>query len=181
MSHQLKCLEGFVGIRQRIAGTGNAEHGHLRNVRGNGEHFFSCLLRRQPFTHNSRPRFIRAIVLAVAVVALNVAGWRHGHMHARIVVVRFFAVAGMVLHLLPYLRRQIALSRGRAATGLAACALRTTSRFVRSPERAGCITCNCATAFRVPSSIASPMVLECPDCGCCKDLLQLKRQSGSCR
>src|SRR6516225_3996777 len=58
------------------------------------------------------------IVLAIAVVALDVAGWRDRHMHARVVVMGFLAVAGVVLHLLPDLGRQVALPRRRSAARL---------------------------------------------------------------
>jgi hypothetical protein len=78
------------------------------------------LLRGQLLADHAGPRFIGAIVFAVTVVALDVAGWRNRHMHARVVVMGFLAVTGVVLHLLPDLGRQVALTRCRSAARLAA-------------------------------------------------------------
>ena len=89
------------------------------------------LLRRQLLADHAGARFVGAVVLAIAVVALDVAGRRDRDMHAGEVVMRLLAVAGMVLHLLPDLRRQVALARGRAAAGLAAAALAAAAGLLR--------------------------------------------------
>ena len=117
---QLEGLEGLGRIGQRIAGAGDAEHRHLRYGRGDREHFFGGLFRRQLLRDDAGPRLIGAIILAVAIVALDVAGGRHGDMHARIMVVRLLAVAGMVLDLLPDLGRHVLGPVARAAARLAA-------------------------------------------------------------
>ena len=117
---QLEGLEGLFRIGERVAGASDSEHGHLRNGGGDRQHLLGGLLRGQLLADHAGPRFIGAIVFAIAVVALDVAGWRNRHMHARVVVMRFLAVAGMVLDLLPDLGRQIALTRRRSAACLAA-------------------------------------------------------------
>src|SRR6266536_1233853 len=120
LRNQLECLEGLLRIGQGIAGPGDAEHRHLRDGGSNGKNFLCCLFRSEFFADHAGARLIGAVVLAVAVVALNVAGRRHGNVHARVMMVRFLAVAGMILDLLPDLRRQVALACRGAATGLAA-------------------------------------------------------------
>src|ERR1019366_9033973 len=120
---QFERLESLFGIRQRVAGAGNAEHRHLWNRGSDSQHLLRGLFRRQLLTDDTGPRFVGAVVLAVAVVALNIAGRGHRNMHARIVMVSLFAVAGMVLDLLPNLGGEIVLTRTGAATGLAAAAM----------------------------------------------------------
>ena len=93
--------EGPRRIGQRIAGAGNPQHRHLRDCRCHGERLLHRLFRRQQFGNHAGARLIRAVVLAVAVVALDVARRRHRRMHAREVVMRGLGVARMVLHLAP--------------------------------------------------------------------------------
>ena len=119
---QIEGLEGLFRIGQRIARTRDAQHRHLRNGRGHRQNFLRRLLGRELLAHHAGARLIGAIIFAVAVIALDVARRRDRHMHARVMMMRFLAVAGMVLDLLPDIRRQIALARGRAATRLAAAA-----------------------------------------------------------
>ena len=108
---QLEGLEGLFGIGERIAGAGDAKHRHLRDCRRNGEHLLRRLLGGQFFADHAGTRLIRAIVFAITIVALDVTRRRDSDMHTRIMMVRFFAVAGMVLDLLPDVGRQIALAR----------------------------------------------------------------------
>ncbi len=121
---QLEGLEGLLRIGERIARAGDAEHRHLRNGGGDGQHLLRGLLGRQLLADDAGTRFVGAIIFAVAVVALDVAGRRHRHVHARIMMMRLFAVAGMVLDLLPNLGRQVALPGARTAARLAAAARR---------------------------------------------------------
>ena len=100
-------IEGLLRVRQRIAGTGDAQHRHLRNFGGDRQHFLHRLVGRQLLRHHAGARFVGAVVLAVAVIALDVAGRRHGDVHARVVVVRLLGIAGMVFHLLPDFRRHV--------------------------------------------------------------------------
>ena len=119
---QLEGLEGLLRIGERIAGAGDAEHRHLRDGRGDGEHLLRGLLGRQLLADDAGTRFIGAIIFAIAVVALDVAGRRDRDVHARVVVMRLFAVAGMVLDLVPDLGGQVVLAGARAAARLAAAA-----------------------------------------------------------
>jgi hypothetical protein len=85
-------------------------------VGGHGQHLLHRLRRRQQFGNDARTRFVGAVVLAVAVVALDVAGRRHGDVHAREVVMRLFRIAGVVLHLGADVVGQMAQGvRGRTA------------------------------------------------------------------
>ena len=102
---QFEGLEGLRRIGQRVAGAGDAEHRHLRNGRGHRHHLLDRLFGRQALGDHAGAALVGAVVLAVAVVALDVAGRRHRDVHAGVVVVRLFGVAGMVLHLLPDFRR----------------------------------------------------------------------------
>jgi len=77
----------------------------------------------QLLADDAETAFVGAVILAVTVVALNVAGRSHRNMHAGVIVVSLFTVAGMVLDLLPDLRRKITLAGARAATRLSAAAL----------------------------------------------------------
>jgi hypothetical protein len=116
-------VEGLLRVGQRIAGAGDAEHRHLRNLAGHGQHLLDGLLGRE-LLRLTPGRDRSAVVLAVAVVALDVAGGRHGHVHARVVVVRLFRVARVVLDLLPDLGRHVVGAARRAAARLAVAALR---------------------------------------------------------
>ena len=70
--------------------------------------------------HDAGTAFVGAIIFAVAVVALDVARRRDRHMHAReIMMVGFFGIAGMVLHLVPDFGGHVVRAVGGAATGLA--------------------------------------------------------------
>ncbi len=119
LRHKLEGLEGLGRICQRIARTRDAQHRHLRDGGRDRQRLLRGLLRRQPLAHHAWAGFVGAVVFAVAVIALDVACGRHGHMHACIVVVRLLAIAGMVLDLLPDFRRQIALPCAGTAARLA--------------------------------------------------------------
>ena len=125
LRNQLEGLEGLFGIGERVAGAGDAENSHLRDCRRNGEHFLRRLLGSQFFTDDAGARLVRAIVFAITIIALDVTRRRNRDMHTRIMMVRLFAIAGMVLDLFPDFGRQIALTRAGTATRLAAPALRT--------------------------------------------------------
>ena len=60
-------------VRERVAGAGDADDGELRHLGGDGEHLAHRLLRREPLGDHAGPALVRAVVLAVAVVALDVA------------------------------------------------------------------------------------------------------------
>ena len=116
-------LEGATGVGQGIAGSGDAEHRHLRNLRRDGLDLLEGLVGGEQLGHHARPRFVGAVVLAVAVVALDVAGRRHRHVHAGEVVVGVLGVARVILHLGADLVREVgerircaAAAAGRAAT-----------------------------------------------------------------
>ncbi len=117
-------------------------------VRGDGEHLFRRLFRRQLFADHAGTRFIGAIIFAIAVIALDVAGGRHGDMHARIMMMRLFAVAGMVLHLLPDFGRHVL----RPVAGAAA---RLARRRPKVPQPLCSATC-CITASRSTPAPISP-------------------------
>ena len=102
-----KVLKVFSGLASGSPGPAIAKHRHLRNRRGDREHLFRRLFGRQLLADHAGARFIGAIIFAIAVIALDVAGRRHGDMHAGVVMMRFLAVARMVLHLLPDFRRKI--------------------------------------------------------------------------
>ncbi|MNZ34030.1 hypothetical protein D3C78_514000 [compost metagenome] len=110
-------LEGALRVGQGIAGTGDAEHGHLRDGRRHRLDLPHRLQRVEHFGDHAGARLVGAVVLAVAVVALDVAGRRHRHVHAGEVVVGFFRVAGVVVHLLADMFRQLGKLIVRAAAG----------------------------------------------------------------
>ncbi len=119
LRHEFEGLEGLGRVRERIARPGDAKHRHPRDGGGDRQRLFHRLLWRQPLAHHAGAGLVGAIVFAVAVVALDVAGRRYGHVHARIMVVGLLAVAGVVFDLLPDFRRQIGLRRTRPAACLA--------------------------------------------------------------
>jgi hypothetical protein len=94
-------LEGLGRVGERVARSGDAQHRHLRDLAGHGQHLLDGLVGRELLRDHARARLVGAVVLAVAVVALDVAGRGHGHVHAGVVVVGFLGVAGVVLDLLP--------------------------------------------------------------------------------
>ena len=82
-------------------------------------HLLDRLVRRQQLGNDARAGFVRAVVLAVAVIALDVAGRGDGHVHAGEVVVHFFRVAGVILDLGANVVGQVGegVRRGAAAAG----------------------------------------------------------------
>ena len=92
-------LERAFGVGERVAGAGDAEHGHLRNLRGDRHGLLHRLVRREQFRHHAGAGFVGAVVFAVAVMALDVAGRGHRHMHAGEIMVGIFRVTGVVVHL----------------------------------------------------------------------------------
>lgn len=90
LADQAEGFEGLLRIGQRIAWPGNAQYGHLRDGAGDGEHFLRGLLGGQPFGNDTGAAFIRAVILAVTIVALDVAGRRHRHMHTGVMMVGLF-------------------------------------------------------------------------------------------
>ncbi|OIQ77205.1 hypothetical protein GALL_411010 [mine drainage metagenome] len=112
-------LEGLGRVGQRVTRAGNSQHRHLRNLAGHGQHLFHRLIRGELLRHHAGARLVRTVVLAVAVVALDVAGRRHGHVHAGVMVMRLLGVAGVVLDLVPDLGRHVVRAARRAAARLA--------------------------------------------------------------
>ena len=106
--------EGPLRVGQRVAGAGNAQHGHLRDRGGDGHRLFHRLLGRQQFGDDAGPRFVGAVVFAIAVMTLNVAGRGDGHVHAGEVVVGLLRIAGMIENPLPDRFGQVAQLIGRA-------------------------------------------------------------------
>jgi len=118
LGDELESLEGLLGIGQGIARAGDAKYRHLWNGGSHREHLFRSLFRRELLAHHAGARFIGAIILAVAVVALDVAGRRDSDVHARVMVMRFLAITGMVLHLLPDFGVHVLGPVGRTAARL---------------------------------------------------------------
>ncbi len=113
----LESLESAARVGQGVSRSGDAEYRHLRNLGGNGEYLLDRLIRRQQLGDDARTGFVRAVILAVAVIALNVAGRRHGDVHAGEVVVCLLGITGMVLYLGTDVIRQVGQTiRRRAAT-----------------------------------------------------------------
>lgn len=100
---------GCFRIGQGMAGAGDAEHSQLRNSGGYREQLSRRLLRSELVTTNIRTRFIGAVVLTIAVVALNIASRRDRDMDASVMMMNFFAIAGMSPNFVPDFERQIAL------------------------------------------------------------------------
>jgi hypothetical protein len=112
-------VEGLLRIGQSVAGAGNAEHGHLGNLAGHGQHLLHRLIGGELLADHTRAALVTAVVLAIAVVALDVAGRRHCHVHTGKVVVGFFRVTGMVLDLVPDLGGHVVGATRRTTAGLA--------------------------------------------------------------
>ncbi len=117
-----KVLKVFAGLASGSPGPGDSQHGHLRDRRRDGQNFLGRLFGRQLFADDAGARLIGAIIFAIAIVALNVAGGRDRDMHAGVMVMRLLAVARVVLHLLPHFGSHIGRAGGRAAARLAASA-----------------------------------------------------------
>ena len=96
-------LDRLLGAgREAVAWAGDADHGKLRDLGGDREDFADGLFGGQLLADDAGTAFVGAVILAVTVVALDVAGRSHRDMHAGVVVVSLFTVAGMVLDLLPH-------------------------------------------------------------------------------
>lgn len=100
---------GCFRIGQGMAGAGDTEHSQLWNSGGYREQLSRRLLRSELVTTNIRTRFIGAVVLTIAVVALNIASRRDRDMDASVMMMNFFAIAGMSPNFVPDFERQIAL------------------------------------------------------------------------
>lgn len=57
------------------------------------------MIRGEQFGHHAGGGFVGTVVLAVAIVALDVAGRGDRNVHPRVMVVRLFGVARVVMHL----------------------------------------------------------------------------------
>ncbi len=116
-----KVLKVFSGLASGSPGPAMPSTVICGMVEATASTFLAACSGRQLLADHAGARFIGAIVFAVAVVALDVAGRRHRDVHARVVMMRLFAVAGMVLDLLPDFRRQIALARRRSRSSPCRC------------------------------------------------------------
>ena len=129
---------GLLPVVAGVAGAGDAEHRELRHLVGDRDHLAPGLVGRQLLRHDARPALVGAVVFAIAVVALDVAGGRDRDMHAGEIVMRLFGIAGMVLDPLPDgLVHVVGLGR-RAAGGRRAAARRRPPASSRR-SRSGCI------------------------------------------
>lgn len=98
-------------IGQGIAGADDTEHSQLRNSGGYREQLSRRLLRSELVelvTTNTGTRFFGAVVLTIAVVALKIARRRDRDMDASVMMMSFFAIAGMRPNFVPDFGRQIA-------------------------------------------------------------------------
>lgn len=94
-------------IGQGIAGADDTEHSQLRNSGGYREQLSRRLLRSKLVTTNTGTRFFGAVVLTIAVVALKIARRRDRDMDASVMMMSFFAIAGMRPNFVPDFGRQI--------------------------------------------------------------------------
>ena len=111
--------EGRLRLLPVVAGVarpGDAEHGELRHLVGDRDDLAPRLVGRQLFRDDAGPALVGAIVFAIAVIALDVAGGRDRDMHAREIMVRLLGIAGMVLDPLPHVRVHV-LRPGRGTAG----------------------------------------------------------------
>ena len=113
--HRPEGLEGLAPVIHGIAGAGDAQHRKLWHLGRHRQYLARRLLGGQLLAGDAGPRFVGAVVFAITVIALDVAGRRHRHMHAGEIVVGLLAIAGMVLDLVPDMGGQVALVFGRAA------------------------------------------------------------------
>ena len=88
--------EGALGVAERVSRTCNSEHRHLRDRRGHRQRLLHGLLGRQQLRDDPGARLVGTVVLAVAVVALDIARRGHGHVHAGEVVVGLLRIAGVI-------------------------------------------------------------------------------------
>jgi hypothetical protein len=109
--------EGPFRVGQRIARTGDAQDGHLRDVGRDRPGLFHGLLRRQDLRDDPGPRLVGAVVFAVAVVTLNVAGGGDGDVHAGEVMVGLLGIAGVIEHPVADRFGEVTELVRRAATG----------------------------------------------------------------
>jgi len=112
----------FASVTDLLNHTADSASGAIITASAGDQITLVGVTKAELLAHHAGARFIGAVVFAIAIVALDVAGWRDRDMHARVVVMRFLAVAGMVLDLFPDLGRQIALACRRSATRLATAA-----------------------------------------------------------
>ena len=85
--------EHSFGIGQRIAGSGHTHHCQVRNCRAHRQRLLRRLFGGQQLRHHAGTRFVGAVVFAVAVVALDVAGRRDRQVQAGEVTVGLFGIA----------------------------------------------------------------------------------------
>ena len=83
-----------------------------------------CLRRSQYLGNDAGARFVGTVVLAIAVMALDVARRRNSHMHTGEIVMRLLGIAGVVMHLGADMLRQMAelVVAGTTGVGIAAAA-----------------------------------------------------------
>ncbi|MNI65869.1 hypothetical protein D3C73_1213940 [compost metagenome] len=96
LRHQTEGAEYRIGIGQRITRACNSNNGQLGQTGHRPDYLVSGLLRRQHLADNARPAFIDTVKLRVAVVAANIAFGRHRCVHACKMMMRLFAVTGML-------------------------------------------------------------------------------------
>ena len=93
---------GLLPIVTGIAGASDAEHRELRHIIGHRNHLAYGLIRREFLRDHTGAALIGAVIFAIAIIALNVARGRYGHMHAREIMMCLFRIAGMIFDLVPH-------------------------------------------------------------------------------
>ena len=74
-------LEGRGRVGERVSGPGDSHHRELRHLLGHRQHLADRVGGTEPLGDHAGPALVRAVVLPVAVVALDVARRRHGDVH----------------------------------------------------------------------------------------------------
>ena len=124
-----------VGVGERVARPGNSQDGHLRDLGGHRQRLLHGLLGGQHLGDDAGPRLVGTVILAVAVVALDVAGRGHGHVHPGEVVVGLLGIAGVIVHPVANGLGKLAELVGRTAAGSSRATFADFGKIVLSQDR----------------------------------------------
>ena len=94
LPHHFKSFERFL-IGQRIPGTCDPNDAQIWYSLLDVAYLFHRLLSGQEFARHAGPRFVRAIVLSIAIITLDVASWSNGQMHPCELSMGFLRIARM--------------------------------------------------------------------------------------